>query len=67
MEIILNNRNETIETDSLTVRELLQYKNFTFKLLVIKINGDLIKKDKYDTATIKEGDDVAVIHLISGG
>jgi len=67
IEITLNNRKEAIEADSLTIRELLKYKNFTFKLLVIKINGTLIKKDKYDTATIKDGDDVAVIHLISGG
>jgi len=67
MKIILNNRNETIEADSLTITELLKYKNFTFKFLVIKINGVLIKKDFYNTATIKDGDDVAVLHLTSGG
>ncbi len=67
MDITLNNRKETIEADTLTIAELLKYKNFTFKLLVIKINGVLIKKDSYDTATVKDGDNVAVIHLISGG
>ena len=67
MKIILNNRDEYIDADSLTVNELLKYKNFTFKLLVVKINGKLIKKDQYDTATIRDGDDVAVLHLTSGG
>lgn len=67
MNIILNNRKELIDKDSLTVSELLKYKNYTFKLLVVKINNTLIKKDQYDTATIKDGDDVAVLHLISGG
>jgi thiamine biosynthesis protein ThiS len=67
MEITLNNRQETIDREYLTVQELLKYKNFTFRMLVIKINGKLIKKDKYDSATIKNGDIVMVMHLVSGG
>lgn len=51
----------------MTVRELLDEKNFTFKMLVIKINGQLVKKEDYDKAVIKDDDDVSVIHLISGG
>lgn len=67
MNITLNNRPETIDTAKLTVNELLRYKTFTFRLLVIKINGQLIKKDQYDTATIVDGDVVIVMHLVSGG
>ena len=67
MEIVLNNRKEIIDKDSLTVQELLEYKNFTFRMLVIKINGKLIKKDEYSKAVIKEGDNVVVMHLVSGG
>jgi thiamine biosynthesis protein ThiS len=67
MEITLNNRQETIDREYLTVQELIKYKNFTFRMLVIKINGKLIKKDKYDSATIKNGDIVMVMHLVSGG
>ena len=36
-------------------------------MLVIKINGKLIKKMDYDTATINDGDEVMVMHLVSGG
>ena len=43
------------------------FKKFTFKMLVIKINGKLIKKEQYESAKIVDGDNVAVIHLISGG
>jgi thiamine biosynthesis protein ThiS len=67
MEIILNNRQECFDNEKLTVSELLKLKNFTFKLLVVKINGKLIKRDQYNTATIKSGDAVSVIHLVSGG
>ncbi|HRZ41273.1 MAG TPA: sulfur carrier protein ThiS [Bacteroidales bacterium] len=67
MNIILNNRPEAIEKNQLTVQELLEYKNFTFKLLVVKINNLLVKRDQYNTATISDGDYVTVLHLISGG
>jgi len=67
MNIRLNNNDEEISAGTLTVNELLKYKNFTFKMLVIKINGILVKKTDYDTALIREGDDVHVLHLISGG
>ncbi|HNW70650.1 MAG TPA: sulfur carrier protein ThiS [Bacteroidales bacterium] len=67
MNITLNNNKEVIEKDTLTVSELLQIKKFTFKLLIIKINGQVVKQQDYPTAQIREGDDVMVLHLISGG
>ena len=67
MNIILNNRHESFKADKLTVNELLKVKNFTFRMLVIKINGKLIKKTEYDTSTISDGDKVMIMHLVSGG
>ena len=67
MKITLNNREETFPADSLTIVDLLEAKKFSFKMLVIKINGKLIKKGEYETAKVQDGDDVMVLHLISGG
>ena len=67
MEITLNNRNETFDKEILTIAQLLKIKNFTFKMIVIKINGKLIKKEDYKNAIINNNDNVNVIHLISGG
>ena len=67
MDIILNNREETIDNEELTVSDLLKIKTFTFRMLVIKTNGKLVKKDQYDTALIHNGDTVMVMHLVSGG
>lgn len=67
MKITLNNREETFSPDSLTITKLLEEKKFSFKMLVIKINGKLIKKGDYETTTIQDGDDIMVLHLISGG
>ena len=67
MKIILNNKEEEFDTDQVTISELLKIKNFTFKMLVIKVNGHLIKKSEQTTTVVKDGDDVMVLHLISGG
>lgn len=67
MEITLNNRQETFEPQSITVQELLDLKNFTFKMLVIKINGKLVKKVDYRETPVNDGDVVQVLHLVSGG
>jgi thiamine biosynthesis protein ThiS len=67
MEITLNNRPEIFDNKTLTVSQLLEIKNFTFKMIVVKINGKLIKKGTYETAVIKNNDIVNAIHLISGG
>jgi thiamine biosynthesis protein ThiS len=53
--------------DQMTVSELLEEKNFTFKLLVTKVNGALIKKEERENTVINDGDDVMVLHMISGG
>ena len=67
MKVILNNKEEVFEGDKLSINELLQAKKFTFKMLVIKVNGQMIKKTEYNSAFVHDGDDVMVLHLISGG
>lgn len=69
MKVILNNKEEILDTakESITINDLLALKKFSFKSLVIKINGQLIRREDRDKAVFREGDRVEVIHLISGG
>ncbi|MCG8411546.1 MAG: sulfur carrier protein ThiS [Bacteroidales bacterium] len=67
MKITLNNRIELFEQNKITISELLKLKKFTFKMLVIKVNGELVKKNNYNTFEINDGDNITVLHLVSGG
>jgi len=67
MQIILNNRSETFEGQELTVSEIMELKSFKFKMLVVRLNDQLVKKEDYPTTIVKEGDDLKIIHLVSGG
>lgn len=67
MKILLNNRKEDLKGDSISVREMLEMKKFTFRMRIIKINGVLVPKEMYDSAIIREGDNVQMLYLMSGG
>jgi len=69
MRITLNHNPEVLDTnkDEISVEQLLAMKNFTFELLIVRVNGDLVKKDNYSSTLIKEGDNVQVIHVFGGG
>ena len=51
----------------MNITKILKVMNYTFKMIVVKVNGKVIPKDEYDNFFVDENDDVKVIHLISGG
>lgn len=53
--------------EGITIREILQVMRYSFKLLVIKVDGKLVKRDDYDSTTVPDEAEVLVIHLMSGG
>jgi sulfur carrier protein ThiS len=67
MKILLNDREEVFGKESITVSEMLSLKRFSFKMRIIKINGVLISKEKYDSTIIHDSDDVQMLYLMSGG
>ncbi|MCF6241050.1 MAG: sulfur carrier protein ThiS [Bacteroidales bacterium] len=68
MKISLNNRPEIIsDKEEMTLQELILYKNYSFHMLVTKVNDQLIRKEERDKTIIRDGDNVLVLHLISGG
>ncbi len=67
MKITLNNREEVFDKAQLTIAEIIKLKNFTFRLLVTKHNGRVVKTHERNQVVVCEGDKVDVIHMISGG
>ena len=67
MKISLNNREVEFGQDNISVNELLELKKLSFRMRVVKINGILIPKEKYDATIVRDGDNVQVLYLMSGG
>lgn len=51
----------------MTVRALLDQKVFTFRHIIVRVNGEYVPEEQYDSYPIKDGDDVMVLHLMAGG
>jgi sulfur carrier protein len=67
MRIILNNREEVFDKETITVMDMIALKKFSFKMRIIKINGSYIPKENYDKTVIRDGDNVQMLYLMSGG
>ncbi len=64
--IKVNGRDRKWEKD-LTIDLLLKRCKYTFPLIMVKINGKYVSKEKYKDTLIMDSDDVQVIHSIAGG
>ena len=66
MSIIINGRKtDWIENES--VKQLLKRVKYTFPLVVVKINDNIILRSDYEKTIIPDKSKIDVIHMISGG
>ena len=50
-----------------SIKRLLKRMNYTFPMIVVKVNGKLVKKIEFEDFIIEDNDKISAIHLISGG
>lgn len=65
-QITVNNQPVQWE-EGLTVDRVLKIMNYSFKMIVVRVNGELVKRDDFQTRTIPPEARVEVIHLVAGG
>lgn len=53
--------------EGMTVQRVLDVMRYTFRMLVVKVDGRLVKRDDYAETRVPRGADVKVIHLVAGG
>jgi len=51
----------------MTVRDAMNQVHFTFPLVVVSVNGMIIPPDELENRVLKDGDEIMVLHLTSGG
>jgi len=50
-----------------TIKQLLKRMRYTFPLVVVKINNEVVPRKDFSDVKIPDNSKVAVIHMISGG
>ncbi len=49
------------------ISSLLRALDINPKLVAVAINGDVIAKDTYDAARVREGDVIEIVRMVGGG
>ena len=64
--ITVNNTDHPFR-QGMTIKSLMEEKNFVFPLLVVKLNGRVVEDADFAVTAVKEGDNVTIMHLLAGG
>jgi sulfur carrier protein len=51
----------------LSVEGLLLHLELHPKLVVVEHNGEILRRDGYDSAPVREGDSLELVHFVGGG
>lgn len=65
--IRVNDRHELAWREGMTVSDLLERMDYSYHQIIVKVDGEVVRRPAYDTYSLPDGADVKVIHLIAGG
>jgi thiamine biosynthesis protein ThiS len=65
MITVNDNKHEYIKGS--TISTILKKLNYIFPMLVVRKNGKLVPRNRYDSVVVEDGDRIDIIYLISGG
>lgn len=66
MNITLNGEKKEIP-DNATVSGLLEFLKIQHQRVAVELNLEIVKKDRFSTTVIQEGDSLEVVSFMAGG
>ena len=67
MKLLINHKEEQFDEKELTLHKLLEIKDLKFKRLLIRVNGKVVSENDISETKLKEGDQLDIVRIISGG
>ncbi|OGU58154.1 MAG: thiamine biosynthesis protein ThiS [Ignavibacteria bacterium RBG_13_36_8] len=65
--IIINDRDKVEWKEGMTVRDLLDKMNYTYSLITVVVDDEVVLEEDYDHFKLKDETNVSVFHLAHGG
>ena len=65
--LTINNRDKLAWREGMTVRDMLVAMGYSYALITVTVNGEIVEQDDYETCRIPDGAEVNVFHLAHGG
>jgi thiamine biosynthesis protein ThiS len=67
MRVTINGILTEFPETQLSVAEILRRKRYSFPNIISRINGALVSREEREGALARDGDDVELYHMMSGG
>ncbi|OQA40427.1 MAG: hypothetical protein BWY52_02874 [Chloroflexi bacterium ADurb.Bin325] len=65
--IRVNGQYDVAYRPGMTVQDVLAALKFSFRMIVVKIDGEVVLRKDFATTEVPDGAEMQAIHLISGG
>ncbi|MCK5381452.1 MAG: sulfur carrier protein ThiS [Candidatus Latescibacteria bacterium] len=66
MKVLINGKEEHLK-DGMSVGVLLVERKIRREVVVIELNGNILKREDYDSVLLKDGDSVELVYYMGGG
>ena len=68
MKLKINGEEKNIDSDSLSVSELLSNQDVKMPdMVTVELNGDILDRENFEKTMVKEGDEVEFLYFMGGG
>lgn len=65
MKLVVNDK--TYETEQTRIEAFLGERGIEPRLIVIEYNGTILRREEWDSVTLKDGDILQMAHMVAGG
>ena len=63
----INDKFEVTWEEGMTVDRVREKLKFSFRMLVITVNGRLVPQEKWKNFPVQDGDEMKILHMTAGG
>ncbi|GGF86093.1 sulfur carrier protein ThiS [Paenibacillus albidus] len=67
MKLLINGKPVESHGDCRTVADLISLPEWSGRLMIIELNGEIISKENYEHILLAEGDRLELVHFVGGG
>ena len=66
MHVIINGEAQTVDAD-LTVADLISQLGLNRRRVAVELNREIVARESYGERTLREGDQIEIVHFVGGG
>ena len=67
MHIFINGNLKQLDSENMTISELVATLNLTGKRVAVEKNGEIVPRGQFDAETLHDGDKLEIVGAVGGG